>query len=214
MSLFLSIRDDILNHGIPLPTVLRKALILSDTIENTDLERWAQHELNGYPDRYDLPDYQIINCMVNADLSMWGGILRNHLVNLTSAPKEVQDELLHVRLTSGIGELQGMLNSDERYLKVGMTSGALDNVVIYLVPQGYGLISYWQTFGVHQREQVIDSVRNHLLIFLRELRKMNPDIKDSDDAFAQIPPAKTAAAVTTHIYGGNNDLCWTPLSRQ
>ncbi len=50
------IQSDILDEGVPISTILRKAKVLAAQLNSEKLQQWASSELDGYAEISDLPD--------------------------------------------------------------------------------------------------------------------------------------------------------------
>ena len=70
--------------------------------------------------------------------------------------------------------------------------------------QDYNCISAWDVVSRSQIAQILETIRNRMLNFILELREMNPEIVDSEEAIAQIPLEKSSSVFHTHIYGNQN----------
>lgn len=57
-SLVLELQRDALDKSVSTTDLLRKALVVARKLKVTDLVEWLTHELNGYPEGADVPEYR------------------------------------------------------------------------------------------------------------------------------------------------------------
>lgn len=57
-SLVLELQRDALDKSVSTTDLLRKALVVARKLKVTDLVEWLTHELNGYPEGLDVPEYR------------------------------------------------------------------------------------------------------------------------------------------------------------
>ena len=62
MSLLKEIQDAAIDSKSDLSTVLRKSRVLAARLKNEDFTKWVQHELDGYPQVTDIPEYRACKC--------------------------------------------------------------------------------------------------------------------------------------------------------
>src|SRR5260370_5408794 len=55
------IQGDLLNQGVALSTILRKAKVLASQLRSEELSNWVSQELDGYKSNDNLPDYRVFS---------------------------------------------------------------------------------------------------------------------------------------------------------
>jgi hypothetical protein len=65
-SVVLELQRDALNREIPISDLLRKAFVVAKKLKITEFENWVTHELNGYENAEDIPEYRQIQGKVEA----------------------------------------------------------------------------------------------------------------------------------------------------
>ena len=65
-SLVLELQRDALDFGVPVSSLLRKAVVVARKLGLRDPERWTQLELKGYGMDDEIPDYRRIRGQVKA----------------------------------------------------------------------------------------------------------------------------------------------------
>src|SRR5712691_4650814 len=57
-SIVMELQRDALDRTVPVSDLLRKALLVATKLGVRDLGEWIEHELNGYPEGADFPEYR------------------------------------------------------------------------------------------------------------------------------------------------------------
>ena len=68
MGLLQDIEEGASNDAVPLATLLRNVMRLASRLESKPALDWIDHELNGYPQSAEVPDYRVIRLVVKANL--------------------------------------------------------------------------------------------------------------------------------------------------
>lgn len=185
-SLVLELQRDALDKSVGTADLLRKAVVVARKLKVTDLVEWLSHELNGYPEGKDVPEYRSLRGELKVHNPFHGWI-----------PLLMQDarqaELLSKRRTSqAISELEILANADggmvymrlpkkvEHSLMKGMDS-PLEPAVIISKTQIHGLL---------------DKVRNTVLEWALGLEEQG--IMGEGMSFSQ-EEQRQASNVTLHV---------------
>jgi hypothetical protein len=73
MKLLDEIIEGAVDDKIPLPSLLRKCLLLAHQLKNGKLRAWAEYELNGYQDEASLPEYRKVRIRALGNFLGFGG---------------------------------------------------------------------------------------------------------------------------------------------
>lgn len=126
--LLTEIQRDAINESKSLTSALMKCISLGGLAGSADLREWASRELNGYPNRQDLPDYRIITAPLLMDGFAPGVQFRGKQVTVIDLPEETRDDISdELRLTAGVGEIEGLIRqADARggSIPLGPSAGA------------------------------------------------------------------------------------------
>lgn len=106
MSLFDEIQNDIVS-AVPLSTVLRKAKVLAYRLKNQDFKDWVEHELNGYYEANERPEYRTISTeSYGSFINMrWKG--EGLAIPTSVLPRELAENINQITLSQGIKEIGG-----------------------------------------------------------------------------------------------------------
>jgi hypothetical protein len=91
MGLLREIQDEVIDANQPLTSVLRKARVLADELDNDPLRQWASHELNGYPHEAELPPYRALRPV--RVLGTFAGSFGHRVDNIPIPPQSVDERL-------------------------------------------------------------------------------------------------------------------------
>jgi hypothetical protein len=109
---------ELANGEISLEVALNRLLIIASDIDNPELGRWAEKELNGYSGDDMIPPYRVVkNTMVRYS-GINGGFQVNNLVFPFPIedlfPEEYKDRAKKMELTEGIRVIEEFASGDEK----------------------------------------------------------------------------------------------------
>jgi len=165
------IQADILDQGLPVSAILRKAKVLAAQLGSEDLSSWASQELDGYEDIAALPDYRILNTGTSG---RWTN--GYHAVNNQGVPlfriddEELKKILTRFNVDHGIRTVEQLAN-DQEGRKFILSPDVTALVNHYVSEGGYGYTSLHYSLSPHHFEQILDTVRNRLLDLILSLDK-------------------------------------------
>jgi len=168
--------------GVLVATLLRKTKVVAARLRNVTLEVWVDHELNGYPDDIDLPEYRAKHyAEVKGHFSgPFGSGLQNALIPPSAFPADMQDGFLfHNAWRQPIAEierlaaLEGPLTSDWSADSVAYTNMLIRSGEVKLYPS-MGLQQAFQLISPHRLAAVVDQVRTRILELALRLEELNP----------------------------------------
>ena len=201
MKLIETILLEITDSSIPLSDILRKFKILANILKNEQLEKWIEHELNGYDDISKLPDYRIIH--INAK-----GIFRNSAYQLTShiAPISLDEKYKFWAETAYIREpiisIENLANNDDPTVKAQWPPDLIAFLQDKELVQGYYLMDAWQEISIGQLLSILNIVRTKVLDFILELKSSIPELENFDfTSTSNDNQQKIASQVTSNYFG-------------
>jgi hypothetical protein len=168
MRMLQQIQSDVLDHNVPLSSILRKAKVFARQLKSEELEAWASQELDGYPSNSTLPDYRILKTVCVGKWSNGYWSYNNHPIPLQSIEDDDLRRLLTVySLYGGVRSIEQYAVERNMYFFVPLEIVAAVNYYVSQDDYGYEEIHY--AFGPQRFEQVLDTIRNRLLDFLLAL---------------------------------------------
>src|SRR6185312_6987548 len=109
-SLLREIQSDATDSGASLEALLRKCLVLASRLKHEKLREWVNHELNGYRDGAELPDYRITHGLCMGHFSgAFGSGLKNAPIPAQNIPEEFREFLTTVKMHEGIAGIEQLI---------------------------------------------------------------------------------------------------------
>jgi hypothetical protein len=115
-NLLQEIQTEAVDGNSDLSTLLRKCVVLSFQLNNTDLKKWAQSELDGYALSTDLPDYRIIKGVPSfgSFLGIAGSALRNAPLSLLALPEPVRERFANPEVREGVRSIAELITPNQK----------------------------------------------------------------------------------------------------
>ena len=91
-TLLQALRDNLLDESEPLAGLLRKCLLLGAETGSDQLRAWARHELSGYADGDDLPDYRKFDAPpISIDSQNGNTWIKGQIIDRLQMPLKVRE---------------------------------------------------------------------------------------------------------------------------
>lgn len=205
MSLLTEIKQAAVDESVPVTVLLRKCMLLADSLGNEDLAQWAGRELNGYPVDVPLPDYRVIAAPAVGSFTNGYTYYPELGISPSALPEDSRDFGRQVFLRHPISELQSLAATDQKggSITCPWPAGLINRLRNDLY-RGLQLISASQQVGHAPLIGVMDAVRNRVLEFAIALQKAYPDAGEKSSA--PIPEGFVTQVFHTTIYGRVTNL--------
>ncbi len=183
MEILRQIQSDILNQGVSVSVILRKAKVLAAQLDSTELGEWASGELDGYDSFDDLPDYRKLTTNASGQWTNGYRMVNNHSVPMFKIKDEdIKKALTLYQVSNGIRTVENLVSDlGEKRIMLSPSVVALVNTDVG--ERGYGYTTLHFNLDSHAFDQILDTVRNRLLDFILKLNKQWIDEED--------PPAQS-----------------------
>jgi hypothetical protein len=189
-----------------LTATLQKCVALGGQARNAELRDWTTHELHGYRNDNEIPEYRIIHAPLLIDAVTFNGQIKGQQISAWDLPDVAHDVISEeVKLALGVGDLEGLVRNAERNgdtaVKLG-PSGAADLVKLMnyeAQSSGQTIMRLYWDVNVARITGTLDQIRTTLIRLVSEMRATM-----SDDA--SIPsPEQAAQAVNVVLHGGKRN---------
>lgn len=184
----------------PVSDILRRCLVLAFKLKNGTLKRWVEHELNGYGDAAELPNYRkSAGVAKGLFLGGFGAELRDQPLAASILKPEHRHFANEIKLAQPIASYEGAGNEQNAAIL-----WPADLVAMYqskFLPH-YALNRAWMEIPGSLVTGLVDTVRTRILSFALEIQDALPE--DSDKAIEKIAPSTVESIVQVTILGGNN----------
>ncbi|MGI0494999.1 hypothetical protein ACN4EG_24705 [Alkalinema pantanalense CENA528] len=108
-----SIQKDILSSEASLSTILLKAKLLAHKLKNDSFKQWVKHEVDGYPNSKEVPDYRVIHTpLLGYIFNGWNGY-SNIPISLYNTPDWFQETANKVHFTEGIQTVEELASRED-----------------------------------------------------------------------------------------------------
>jgi hypothetical protein len=192
------------NQNGSLNAALLKTKVLLHTIGKKDLATWVDHELRGYPDDKNLPEYRICSSELHATV-----------INLRMAYRDYPLPLSHLdeeqRKSVTVSPCLLSIASIEQAVKDGgkLGRGMPPEFAIFFeraLSPGTNIIKMWIEINMVEVANILTEVRSRLLDFLLEIRDVvGMDVPEKELA-ARTKGVDTETMFTTTILGSHNTV--------
>jgi|HubBroStandDraft_3_1064219.scaffolds.fasta_scaffold101929_2 hypothetical protein len=138
--LLAQIQADVIDHTVPLSSILQKCIVLGGEAGSEKMRAWARRELNGYTGADTVPNYRRVPAVLMARITnsagYGGGSVRFDASVLSTQVREMmtreQIDLDNIIFGEGIGELEDMASQGK---------------------EAHTLVPSWATFIAHVLNQ-------------------------------------------------------------
>ena len=201
MTLLRDIQNSAIDSGSSLSNLLRKCKVLAARLQNEELKKWVDSELDGYPTKDDLPTYRIVDCIAKGHLGgPFGAEMRNITIPSYCLPEKSRDWARCAYFMQPISSLEELVKgSGDSYLcewPGELIAAAADKIY-----RGYRLYAAWLSVPKGAVVAALDTVRNRILSFALEIEKENPDAGEAEPNSKPIPDEKVSQVFNTYIAG-------------
>lgn len=162
-----------LSENKSIEAILLKVQTISFYLKDEEFSSWIKHEQNGYGnDKYPLPNYRKVNCVVKIDVSQWGSMAKNMMF-----PCEViNDDKICERLTHM--SVYESLNEIEQMASIKNAGNDLIKAVPWNLVQNYmdpyingNILVANQHINMSTIQAVVSQFKSKLLAFFLELNE-------------------------------------------
>ena len=201
MTLLRDIQEAAIESNNSLSDLLRKCKVLAARLQNEELRKWVDAELDGYPTKDNLPSYRFIECIAKGHLGgPFGAELRNITIPSFSLPENSRDWAKCVYLTQPISSLEDLVKSGQDSLQCEWP-GELIAAVADKIYRGYSLYAAWISIPKGAVVAILDTVRNRILSLALEIEKENPGAGEAAPNSKPISDEKVSQVFNTYITG-------------
>lgn len=175
MSLIHDIQAASIAKDHDVPTLLRMCKLLAARISHQAFAEWVDHELNGYPDGVDLPDYRIVR--VDSYGTFAGGLRQaNRLpIPVSILPSELQDQYRHAYMGNAISAYIALLSDDQPVSAQQAWPVAVSLHYASKLTPGMQCLHAWKEIPIGAIVRLMDAVKTRVLGFVIDLEREAPD---------------------------------------
>lgn len=220
MTLLRELQRDTLDPKVDIITVLRMARVLAARLNNAEFVTWIQHELNGYPNGVDLPNYRILDVHASAHLLIGFNQMPRAAVKVSQIPEQFRHWATTFSLSSSISELSSLIAGVDNKTHDGLQCFWPQELAAKFGGAGYGggrakvqCLSAWQEISVAAVVGVVETVRNRLLEFVLQIEAEAPFAGEVAPGETPLPQERVSQIFNNYISGGVTHIATTDSSR-
>ena len=106
-SLVAQLQREVVNSGVPISDILRKAKILASQLKNKEFKRWIDAELKGYDNADNLPDYRKCRPINLGTFSgSFGKVANNIPIPVALLPEKIREFAKSMEVLNGVREIE------------------------------------------------------------------------------------------------------------
>jgi uncharacterized protein (TIGR02391 family) len=193
------ILNGINDTNLDISIILRKCKIIATQLGNDELKVWAEHELNGYERKEDLPKYRIIHIDSSGDFVGVLGMLKTLPIPSSSIPEQYREFASTVYLLQPISHYSSLLSVDTDTKRIcELWPGDLVAQVSSEIVEGMTLARAWKPLSKNQISSLIDTVRNRVLDYVIQIEQTT----DTDDMMQ--PDKEPTETMAKHVFNMMN----------
>lgn len=209
------IQEGATEDTVPLSTVLRRCKVLAARLKHAELDGWVEHELNGYPNWREMPDYRTMSTQV---LGNFNGYFQSRILGAQiptrSIPAEHQDWAFHHHFDEGIAHYEELLRSNK---SKGEDAGdmqaplPIEFVARHLAGEGkvlekYACVEAYRPVTRAMLKGMLDTVRNRVLTFSLDIETEFPELVNEPLPARQQMTDRLSQIFNITIWGGSNTI--------
>lgn len=207
MSLLHEIQKAAVEGDSDLPTLLRKCKILASKLGNSNFSNWVEHELNGYRNGAELPEYRILTVLSYGHFfGGFGSKLTNAQIPITCIPEKLHEYIRYSHLRSPISTYSMLIKeTTEDAIQEQWPSEVLSMLSDKLY-QDMNCLQAWKHIPRGAVVALLDTVRNRILSFVLEIESASPEAGEAPINSHPLPQEKVTAIFNTYISGNVQNL--------
>lgn len=203
MTLLRQIQDAAVSDDTRVADLLRKCKILASRLKSEELAHWVERELNGYPEKDELPNYRIMKqVLIKGHFSgPFGSGIRDGEIPHFCLPESMRKDYRTIPIGQGIAMCEDLLSDKE---KTTFSSPVPTDALLLFADNVYEGLTCMQAWVVIPRGaivRVLDAVKNKILGFALDIEQQNPAAGEADVNTTPVPKSTVSQVFNQHFHG-------------
>lgn len=204
MNLLDDIRDDLVDQSSDLSDILRKTIMLAQEHQSSVLREWVECELNGYPEFATVPEYRRVRISLAGTFeSPTGHRIPGVGISAAGLHWRLRDSINNLYIHDSVAALDDSLGHDVHHRTLPVQAVALLRECNQM-EEDLELVEAYQQITRYSIIGILQSIRNKLLDFVIEMKKLEEASNDENEN--GIEPEAARDAVNIIIRGDNNSV--------
>ncbi|HGH3374928.1 TPA: hypothetical protein ACJIK4_004501 [Kluyvera cryocrescens] len=184
---------------------LLKTKILLFSIGKKELSAWVNHEINGYPDSVQLPDYRVVGTRILADLNNGVRLYKAFALPIGYLEEDDYDDAVTCEVRLSISQIENLVMNagDNHTLHQPIP---LDFALVKYckgIQRGYEMTRCYKEIALHNFTSILAQVRSRLLDFILELSDQLAEIPGEKPMTEKLKNIDTSSLFHNSIFGDN-----------
>lgn len=201
--------DDIIqllsNEQSSLTEALLKTKLLLRQVQRKDLVAWVNHELTGYPEAADLPDYRILESRVMGDLMAPGWTANNQAIPIMHLENDYREKLEKAEMRESLTLVQELATKPQSSIRRPFPPEANRKLGSNLA-NGWQVQSAWCEISVLSVQNILIQARSRLLDFVLELKDSLGDATSEIEIKKKSSSLELTSMFNNAIFGPNTTI--------
>lgn len=177
-----TIIKQLVNNEVSLTVVLNRIYVLADDIGNQEVKDWASHELMGYPDEIQLPDYRVFtHCALQYTGQNGTYVVKDYPLSITCLSQQTINKIEQHRINTPLFEIEnnaktieGQLTIDRTYLAREVHERSTDGIL------SIDCLAIRQVIPSTMFARIVNAISRIALDLLLELESVYGKLDDLD----------------------------------
>jgi AbiTii len=201
MSLLRDIQNAAVDPHMDIATLLRKCKILAVRLGSEEFKRWIDHELNGYDEVKELPNYRVLETeSLGTFAEPYGQRIDNLPVPPLSLPEQFRDRATKAYLMQSVSAyaslIEGGRDNPIEPWPADMTAMFARKIYPHLT-----CVSAWKVIPHNALVALIDTIKTRVLNFVLEIEEEAPAAGEAAPHQPPLPQEKVSQVFNTYISG-------------
>jgi hypothetical protein len=207
MSLIHDIQAAAISQDIDIPTLLRMCKLLAAHITHQQFAEWVDHELNGYPNITELPDYRVVKVDSYGTFSSSFAQANRLQIPVSVLPEEFQKCYRYAYMGSSISAYTPLISGDKTgSIREPWPIALAVRYASKLTPD-MQCVEAWKEIPIGAIMRLLDSVKTCVLGFAIDLEREAPDAGELYiDSKQTLSSDKMTQIFNTNITGNVGNL--------
>ncbi len=193
------------NEQGSLTEALLKAKLLLHQVQRKDLVSWVNHELTGYPEDADLPDYRILAATVMGNLISIGWMANNQALPIRHLEEDYRAKLEIAEMRDSLALVQELATKPQHSVRRLFPPEANARLGSNL-GNGWHVQSAWCEINVLSVQNILIQVRSRLLDFVLELKDSLGNVTSEREVKEKSGELDMTSMFNNAIFGGNTTI--------
>lgn len=187
-----TIIKQLVNNEVSLTVVLNRIYVLADDIGNQEVKDWVSHELMGYPDKNQLPDYRVFtHCALQYTGQNGTYVVKDYPLSITCLSQQTINKIEQHRINTPLFEIEnnaktieGQLTIDRTYLAREVHERSTDGIL------SIDCLAIRQVIPSTMFARIVNAISRIALDLLLELESVYGKLDDLDIGSEKINETK------------------------